>query len=70
MYNFDMRKKGFSTALEEEQLCVLDSHTFVMSPTHIQSSDEFKEQIKQLGDDVPTAYSVNAIIWLLASLNH
>lgn len=55
MYNFDMRKKGFFTAMDEHQLSIADEHTFVMSPTLIQSSVEFQRQIQKLKDNLPTA---------------
>ncbi|MCP3763704.1 LacI family DNA-binding transcriptional regulator [Domibacillus sp. A3M-37] len=55
MYNFDMRKKGFFTAMDEHQISVADEHIFVMSPTLIQSTPEFQTQIQELKENLPTA---------------
>jgi DNA-binding LacI/PurR family transcriptional regulator len=55
MYNFDMRKKGFFTAMDEHQISIADEHIFMMSPTLIQSSDKLQKQIQKLRENLPTA---------------
>jgi DNA-binding LacI/PurR family transcriptional regulator len=55
MYNFDMRKKGFLQALNENSLKIADSNYFSLSPTVISSQDAFKEKIKKQMNQLPTA---------------
>lgn len=55
MYNFDMRKKGFFQALAENELKIAEKDYFSLSPTVISSQDAFKDKIKMLMDQLPTA---------------
>lgn len=55
MYNFEMRKKGFLQALEENGLTIAETNYFPLTPTVISSQDAFKENIKNRLDQLPTA---------------
>jgi DNA-binding LacI/PurR family transcriptional regulator len=47
MYNFDSRKKGFMSALNEVNLSVPEENLFSISPTMLASQEDFKDQLLQ-----------------------
>ncbi|PAD66122.1 LacI family transcriptional regulator [Bacillus sp. 7586-K] len=55
MYNFDMRRKGFLQALEENDLKIAEHNYFSISPTVITSQEEFKIKIKDQINKLPSA---------------
>lgn len=58
MYNFDMRRQGFLTALTEHQLNVSESNLFTVSPTLLGVQEDFKQQIQDRlnrNESLPTA---------------
>lgn len=55
MYNFEMRKKGFIEALDENGLIMEKNNCYSISPTMITSQDIFKDRIKNSLHDLPTA---------------
>ncbi|MFS0880578.1 LacI family DNA-binding transcriptional regulator [Metabacillus niabensis] len=55
MYNFDMRRKGFLQALEENDLKIAEDNYFSISPTVITSQEEFKIKIKSQINKLPSA---------------
>lgn len=55
MYNFDMRRKGFLQALEENDLKIAEDNYFSISPTVITSQEEFKIKIKNQINKLPSA---------------
>ncbi|MGN7940329.1 LacI family DNA-binding transcriptional regulator [Virgibacillus sp. 6R] len=55
MYNFDMRRKGFLQALEENDLKIAEHNYFSISPTVITSQEEFKIKIKNQINKLPSA---------------
>jgi len=55
IYNFDMRKKGFLQAMEENGIIINEEKIYSVSPTIITSQEEFKSQIKNKKEQLPTA---------------
>ena len=58
MYNFDMRRQGFMTALLEHRLNVNDSDLFTVTPTLLSVQEDFKQQIQarlNRNESLPTA---------------
>jgi len=55
MYNFESRKQGFLSALEEQGLSLAKAHTFSVSPTIVCSQADFKADISKLLPQLPTA---------------
>lgn len=60
IYNFDMRKKGFSQAMEEHNLEVNEHNHFSISPTILTSQKAFKDLIEHRKDQLPTAFFCEA----------
>jgi LacI family transcriptional regulator len=55
MYNFDMRQKGFTTALQEQEVQIAENHIFNFPPANVSSLEEFKQHITKLKNNLPTA---------------
>jgi len=55
IYNFDMRKKGFSQVMAEHNLEIESNNYFSISPTILTSQESFKEIIKNRKENLPTA---------------
>lgn len=55
MYNFEQRKKGFQEALMESNLTLSENNLYTVLPTVITSQEEFKDAIRNKGDQLPTA---------------
>lgn len=74
--NFELRKEGFLSALQEHNLPMLDKDFFSMQPTIISSSQEdFKKAVMGRKNDMPTAlfcesdYIAISLIKSLTELN-
>lgn len=55
MYNFRMRKKGFSQAINEHNLSTDKKHVFSVSPILATSQEDFKRQITNAKGNLPSA---------------
>ncbi|MED5099318.1 LacI family DNA-binding transcriptional regulator [Niallia sp. FSL W8-0951] len=75
MYNFDARRKGFQKIMSENGLTIKPEHIFKMSPTDLSVQEDFKQNIMELKDNLPSAifcecdYMAISIIKSLHELN-
>ena len=53
--NFELRKKGFLTALHQKGFVLSDRDHFPMLPTLLTSQEKLKEELQQRRNDLPTA---------------
>lgn len=73
--NFELRKKGFLTALKENNLDIAEKDYFNVFPTILTSQEQFKNEIIKRKNDLPTAlfcesdYIAISVVKSLTELN-